>query len=438
MFGNRMLYTQSPGGQRRGLIYQSGGSTNKDAIGCLYSIPYIQGIEAFQFFINLTKSGKTSFFIRCMSENFNLGFHKSMIFNIDGWVPIDMIEPIKLTINGSVLDFKDIDFTTEHIKVKLETFTVTNYLDNSTYTKDMLVVYLNKDDLYVSEETSNMIYYRCENVFESWQVIQKSLPGKYFIYEGKDNNLVTEVEGVYYTNIKDGCRYVDPSDWSNVEYRSINWNMLNKYSDTYSTKFKITYTGDYYYRPYDKYIPTYELNYSVNRERNIKSNYPLIISKLFFRPGGFWYDRDNTITFNPFKMNTIGPAYPTGASYFQVFYKNDPLHRSDFGFQIEVDNDWQLSTPIYSSPNSFMASDYTPAYGGTTTVQVKGFRCDSYSFEDFSDFYPPDDTLAYFPKLNVVGGWDGAWCIPDNLTQSGYLQLQSFNEKFIYPDRINH
>ena len=305
MFGNRMVYTLSPGGNRRGLIYQSGGDDkSKNAIGCLYNLGVLNLVygSGFECFIRFRKSGKPSFFLRIRNGDFGTRYPKSMIFEIQDWIPFALIEPIRLAINNELLDFSNIEFTSEHIKVKKETFVVTNYNDDSTYSKDMLVVYLNRQDFEYEGDDDKFYYLRSVN-FTNWETFDIPLSGKYYIYEGKNNTLITEIDGMYYPNVKNGLIYYDPQDISFTGCYSVNWNNLRKYTESYATTFKVNYTGDWYYRPEDYYIPQYEVEHLINNERFLISNNPLIISELFAHHG--IYIRDDIYNFNAFRFNNI-------------------------------------------------------------------------------------------------------------------------------------
>ena len=126
-----------------------------------------------------------------------------------------------------------------------------------------------------------------------------------------------------------------------------------------------------------------------------------------------------------------------GGAWFNVFNKNDPLNRSDGYFQIRPVDSFNTEPINPSEPNKFIRTDYTSTLPFGNPVAVKSYSCDSYSLPNYSDVYDKDSHNSLFPRINMYAPYEikgTFWCLETNSTQSGYLQLQTIDEKITMED----
>lgn len=211
MFGNRMVYTSSPGGQRRGLVYQSGSGEPKILVfkeKLIFSLSqsciFYLGDYGFTVSIMVDKKGDAYFFFAIdgildrNSENFKtIRKYNDITCSLEGWYPLMIMYPWKYYINGTLIDMSDLEFERDQLKCVKETFTYTNIYDGSQISYDCLVFYINTDILL--EHTYQ--YY------SEYQVMEEVKPVKIKIGSGVSytydeyNHIKTEVNGFYFPDI---------------------------------------------------------------------------------------------------------------------------------------------------------------------------------------------------------------------------------------------
>lgn len=189
MFGNRILYTNSPGGLRRGLVWQSGKSLIKGTTGAMGFNMFYDGMLSNPFIaLNILPSGKVFFKIDTSILN-TTDFPVNAISLSGNLLPVAFMPLVEWKINNKSIKIEDLSSLVtldSQFTLQKTACTFTAY-DNTTYTKDFMVLYYD-----ISNTTQRTIgtntYYDIAGD-ESGQRYEYQLSGVKIIIDTLNDNL---------------------------------------------------------------------------------------------------------------------------------------------------------------------------------------------------------------------------------------------------------
>lgn len=167
MFGNRMNYTQSPGGKRRGLIYQSSGERIDYAQNSRIRINDMYGHRSgmTEAWIAFQRNGDITFEIH-QSNYSQVNFPVDSYTLFDRWYPIEVIPVYTFEIGNNSIDFGNlasyINNLDSDILIKRETINV-NAWDGSTTTIDTVIVYYDITNVAIYQQGQSPRCYDIKN-----------------------------------------------------------------------------------------------------------------------------------------------------------------------------------------------------------------------------------------------------------------------------------
>lgn len=415
MFGNRMVYIKSPGGQRRGLIYQSGDAGASNVFEGVFDLTrytsYLYNNDDY-IGLKMTKSGDIYFMFNPYYANSYLssGIHYYDHIDLydDDWMPLFVIDPIKITINNTVIDLNSLEFEDDHFKCVRETFTYTNSLDQSSFSVSLLVVYINSNDMTHYPSAGVNAY---KTIFDDKYYYKHKLNAKTNILLDYDNYIEFDGNCYYFSDLRNNAYYAS-SSYPEI----INFNSLNVCKEKNSYIFN--FTKENYYN----------VNYFKNHLINYKSDNGLVISK-------------NISRYNPFEPSRLrgfdGSGYafdPTGLGGFTLYTIKNNSIRDSIGFypaglNISETNNY-ISTPSMFSNISTIFYIYDRLFEcmGASESMYSSIRCSRYGWDNDNTGY----NWNYFLRLTSVY----SFLLSQNAS-SNVLNLNNFNETFNMPDEYN-
>lgn len=153
MFANKIAHTNSPGGQRRGLIYVSSDIGSKGIP--VNSNIYFNYAGSFYPRLDITDDGE----IYLSFQITPLLLKNNLTLNND-WFPVFMIDStLSIKINGKTISISDLPLISDNdIKSNIETITYTSR-DNTTIQRNYYVLYYNVTGLSVIYDSGTGEYY---------------------------------------------------------------------------------------------------------------------------------------------------------------------------------------------------------------------------------------------------------------------------------------
>lgn len=191
MFGNRIVYTNSPGGIRRGLVWQSGKSLVKGTQAAFefnnfYDMEHrVNPIVTF----TISPSGKVSFKIdmTVLSSSY---FPVNAILLNNNLLPLTFMPLVEWKINNKSIKIEDLPSLVtldSHFTLQKTACTFTAY-DNTTYTKEFMVLYYDITNTTQTVIGSNTYYDIAHD--ESGQRYEYQLSGVKIIIDTLNDNLI--------------------------------------------------------------------------------------------------------------------------------------------------------------------------------------------------------------------------------------------------------
>lgn len=191
MFGNRILYTNSPGGLRRGLVWQSGKSLIKGT-ECKMGFNNFYDMEHRENpFVSFTFSPSGKVYFNIDMTLLNSSYFPVNAISLNGnLLPITFMPLVEWKINNKPLKIEDLPSLValdSQFTLQKTACTFTAY-DNTTYTKDFMVLYYD-----ISNTTQRTIgtntYYDIAGD-ESGQRYEYQLSGVKIIIDTLNDNLI--------------------------------------------------------------------------------------------------------------------------------------------------------------------------------------------------------------------------------------------------------
>lgn len=208
MFGNRLCYTQSIGGKRRGLIYQSSDVRKLIVNGNKIYFNYAYGGSSNMYpYIEFAPNGEVDLCISYIGNQYTWNV-EAVTLN-DNWYPLYMFPCYEFTFDN--LYFNVADFPTEitvpqQYKLKKETVTLTGY-DGTTTTIEAVILYYDISNVPIVTSGSFSYY----NIASLETVpIKFKFDNKRYKYDlNKDFEFITEGDYKYFEYRGDHMDYVN-------------------------------------------------------------------------------------------------------------------------------------------------------------------------------------------------------------------------------------
>ena len=153
MFGNKIMYTKSPGGIRRGLIYQNSDSGPTPIPDIL--MVWADSISGYRYQIGSNKMRKT------LTLNTTYYTPKSGFTLDSNWYPVAMFKPVLFELNGTQLNEQTLDgYTSQSGKIKIKYENVTVKYNGHYLTERLVVVYYDITGVNVVNGTGALSQYQ--------------------------------------------------------------------------------------------------------------------------------------------------------------------------------------------------------------------------------------------------------------------------------------